>query len=99
MAERIKGTMEQVGVQLAETYEVRIDPSHEEEWNKDPYGFMRRFLEEQGHEVNRVQIIREDEPDNPGPGRMAGGAPRLPNTTFHIVYPANESSGHICCCA
>ena len=31
----IKGTMEQVGVQLSERYEVRIDPDHEEEWNKD----------------------------------------------------------------
>jgi hypothetical protein len=79
------------------------DKDQVRDFHADPEGFMRRFLEGQGHRVNRVDFIFRSDP-------TGGGAPvagteaivvprRMPDRNYHIVYPDNEASGWICCCA
>lgn len=103
VAERIVGEMTPVDVRI-ETYDLRFEETEEQvkEYRADPAGFMRRFLEQQGHKVNRIQFIRaNNRPD--GEHQEAGGngpvEQRMPDRNYHIVYPGNEASGWICCCA
>jgi hypothetical protein len=104
MTQRINGDIERVGVQVAETFQLRLDPSdgQEEEFRRNPADFMRRFLEQQGFAVNRVQFIRREDSESAESGTQGSalGEPepmRMPDTTFHIVFP--ETSAWICCCS
>jgi cupin superfamily acireductone dioxygenase involved in methionine salvage len=95
----IAGEMVRVDVHV-ETYDARISPDagQEEEFRRDPESFMRRFLEEQGHKVNDVKFILDRNPSQ----HAASDEPivqRMPDRHYHIVFPDNEASGWICCCA
>jgi hypothetical protein len=104
MAERIVGEMTRVDVRI-EAYDLRFEETEEQlrEFRADPAGFMRRFLEQQGHEVNRIQFIRADERPDGGQQEEADGSgpieQRMPDRDYHILFPDNERSGWICCCA
>jgi hypothetical protein len=104
MAERIVGEMTRVDVRI-ETYDLHFEETEEQlrEYRADPAGFMRRFLEQQGHRVNRIQFIRADERPSHGRQETAGDSgpieQRMPDRNYHIVYPDIEASGWICCCA
>jgi hypothetical protein len=112
MKQHISGKLERIGVQVSETFALRLEPDdgQNEEFRKDPRGFVRRFLEQEGFEVNRIQFLRPEHRGSPaarasaleGEGPVEGEGPwelRMIDTTFHIVYPPNEASGWICCCA
>jgi hypothetical protein len=104
MAERIAGEMTRVDVRI-EVYDLHFEEADEqlEEYRRDPSGFMRRFLEQQGHSVNRIQFIRREEYPYRSQQEKAGDSSpieqRMPDRNYHIVYPDNEASGWICCCA
>jgi hypothetical protein len=103
MPESIVGEMTRIEVKI-EAYELRFEETEEQlrDYRADPAGFMRRFLEQQGHTVNRIQFIRADERPSGGQREARGSDPieqRMPDRNYHIVYPGNEASGWICCCA
>jgi hypothetical protein len=99
MSERIQGGMERVDVGVA-TFDLRISPENgqREAFRSDPEGFMRRFLEEQGFNVNRLQFIHTDRYRSAE--ATASDEPEeepMPMRSYHIEYP--EESGWICCCS
>jgi hypothetical protein len=54
-----RGTMEKVGEESVEIYRLTLelddlDEATKEKAEADPQGFLRRFLEARGHEVNAV---------------------------------------------
>jgi hypothetical protein len=99
MGDRITGEMVRVEVQI-ETYDVQITPDEDQgrEFRRDPEAFMRRFLEEQGHKVNSLRFIVDRNPFDAAPSDDPI-VQRMPDRNYHIVYPDNEASGWICCCA
>ena len=49
-----------------------------------------------------VQFIEEERPHEGQQEDAGDGSPieqRMPDRNYHIVYPDNEASGWICCCA
>jgi hypothetical protein len=104
MVERIAGEMTRVDVRI-EVYDLHFEETEEQlrAYQTDPSGFMRHFLEQQGHKVNRIQFIRQEESSDISQQEETGGnnsiEQRMPDRDYHIVYPDNEASGWICCCA
>jgi hypothetical protein len=100
-------TMERVDVRV-EVYDVDWQTTGDDvvrEFQADRTGFMRNFLESRGHKVNRIDFVvrsqQEDPGDKPAADASAEGPveQRMPDRNYHIVYPGNEESGWICCCA
>lgn len=60
MSERseVRGTLTKIKEESVEVYELvmNLDDSSREELRADPHGFIQRFLESQGHTVNRLTI-------------------------------------------
>ena len=106
MSKPVSGKMEPVDVRV-EVYDLSWDVEDQtqvDDFHADPEAFMRRFLVEQGYEVNRIDfLIRGEGTDDRGKpsASLASSdrtAQRMPERNFHIVYPDNEASGWICCC-
>ena len=85
-------TTKVIGFSVLETHEITLDLNAEDEkrFADNAEEIIRRLLVAAGHEVNRVTLLkREQLPENA----------RLRDHWYHIVYPPNERSGWICCCA
>jgi hypothetical protein len=99
--------MERVDVRV-EVYDVDWQTADDDvvrEFQADRTAFMRNFLESRGHKVNRIDFVVRSQQEGPG-GQPAKDASaegpveqRLPDRHYHIVFPDNEASGWICCCA
>ncbi len=42
------------GVRVQEIVQIEVDAEDEQELQRDPAGYVRKILEEQGHQVNEV---------------------------------------------
>ena len=89
MARKSSSKLRQTGSIVMERYNVRLTSAQRRLFNADPDSFARRFLKKSGHEVRRVLLIK----------RAGVGYKRARDHWYHIVYPPEERSGWICCCA
>ena len=54
---KISGTIKPTGVRVMEAYDIQMDlKGADERFGRDPAGFVRQFLEQEGFEVNEVRV-------------------------------------------
>jgi hypothetical protein len=91
MAEKIKGSIERTGVRVAETYTIDVEfDDGEKERSGDIDGYLakvRRFLEQEGYQVNNIRIDGEGD-------AVSAIAARRP-TWVHELWPY-KSDWHCC---
>lgn len=78
----VRGALKKVGEETTEVYELdlELDDSAREELEADPRGFIKRFLESQGHKVNGLTL---------DPQSFVGGG--WPRGWSHISSGRDES--------
>ena len=87
MAARTKN----LGVRVQEVYEIEADPKDEVELRKDPAGYIKRLLEQEGHKVNKV----EGSPQELIEGVLSSQSRARRGGWFHTVYDLGNP-GDVC---
>ena len=93
----INGKLTRTGVIVLEVFALELhDEEAKKQFSKDREKVFRTLIEHEGIEINKLTLLKKDEMSLL---RRSFGSKLAIEGNFHIVYPANERSGWICCCA
>jgi hypothetical protein len=97
MPEKINGKLQRAGVIVLEVFSLELhDEDAKKQFEKNREQVFRTLIEQEGIPINKLTVLKKDEMSVL---RKTISSHLRTEGNFHIVYPANEASGWICCCA
>jgi hypothetical protein len=94
---KINGKLTRTSVMVLEVFSLDLhDDEAEREFSKNREESFRALIEQEGIAINRLTLLKKDEMNVL---KRAFGSKLAVEGQFHIVYPENEKSAWICCCA
>ncbi len=93
----INGRLTRTGVIVLEVFSLELrDVEAKNQFSQNREKVFRTLIEQEGIEINKLTLLKKDEMSLL---RRSFGSKLAVEGNFHIVYPENERSAWICCCA
>lgn len=97
MSEKVNGKLQRTDVIVLEVFSLELrDEEARRQFAKNREQVFRMLIEQEGIPINRLTLLKRDEMSVL---RKTISSHLKTEGQYHIVYPANEQSGWICCCA
>ena len=97
MAEKINGKLQRVDVIVLEVFSLELhDEEAKKQFAKNKEEAFRTLIKQEGIPIRKLTLLKKDEMSVL---RKTISSHHRIEGNFHIVYPRNEASGWICCCA
>ena len=92
MAKRLKRQEGVIEVRAYEVFELELDDADRADLAKDPTGFLRKVIEDEGQPINALYM--DEKFLTPNGGSDLGAGPPIVRT-FHCIAPPEAKSAYI----